>query len=186
MFITGKECDCLTKFTETEFSESLAEVTLEAADNGILVIDSNRRAIKYNSRFAELWKIPSILLKSDKDEELLDFILEQLTNPQDFLDTVIELYSRLEVESLDKILLKDGRVFEHFSRPMLLDSELIGRVCSFRDITEAEKIKRELQREIAFCNTIIRTLPDLIWLKDPDGVYLACNNRFEEFFGVPE
>ncbi len=50
----------------------------------------------------------------------------------------------------------------------------------------AEKIKRELRREIGFRNTIIRNLPDLIWFKEPDGVYLACNNRFEDFFGAPE
>ncbi|WP_300438722.1 PAS domain S-box protein [Zoogloea sp.] len=33
---------------------------------------------------------------------------------------------------------------------------------------------------------VIRTLPDLMWLKDADGFYLACNPRFERFFGAPE
>jgi len=33
---------------------------------------------------------------------------------------------------------------------------------------------------------VIRTLPDLMWLKDTDGFYLACNPRFERFFGAPE
>ncbi len=33
---------------------------------------------------------------------------------------------------------------------------------------------------------LIHALPDLGWLKDPQGVYLACNARFESFFGVPE
>lgn len=30
------------------------------------------------------------------------------------------------------------------------------------------------------------TLPDLVWLKDEQGVYLACNRRFEIFFGARE
>ncbi|WP_242482187.1 PAS domain-containing protein [Thiocystis violacea] len=34
--------------------------------------------------------------------------------------------------------------------------------------------------------TLIDTLPDLIWLKDPDGLYLACNPAFERFFGAKE
>ena len=34
--------------------------------------------------------------------------------------------------------------------------------------------------------TLIDTLPDLVWLKDPDGVYLSCNKRFEQFFGATE
>lgn len=33
---------------------------------------------------------------------------------------------------------------------------------------------------------ILQALPALIWLKDPDGVYLACNERFEQFFGALE
>ena len=34
--------------------------------------------------------------------------------------------------------------------------------------------------------TLLQTLPDLIWLKDPEGVYLSCNSRFESFFGAAE
>ena len=45
---------------------------------------------------------------------------------------------------------------------------------------------QELREGIGFYRTIIRTLPDLIWLKDPDGVYLACNHRFEDFVGTTE
>jgi two-component system sensor histidine kinase/response regulator len=41
-------------------------------------------------------------------------------------------------------------------------------------------------RERSILRTLIDSLPDLIWLKDPKGVYLACNHRFEQFFGAPE
>lgn len=34
--------------------------------------------------------------------------------------------------------------------------------------------------------TLIDTIPDLVWLKDPEGVYLACNRAFERFFGAKE
>lgn len=37
--------------------------------------------------------------------------------------------------------------------------------------------------ESIFLNTLVNTLPDLVWLKDVNGVYLACNPRFERFFG---
>ena len=41
-------------------------------------------------------------------------------------------------------------------------------------------------RERSMLRTLIDTLPDLVWLKDPQGVYLACNQRFEQFFGARE
>ena len=34
-------------------------------------------------------------------------------------------------------------------------------------------------------NTVVQTLPDLVWLKDPEGAYLTCNRKFERFFGKP-
>ncbi|MDX9995271.1 MAG: PAS domain S-box protein [Rhodocyclaceae bacterium] len=56
-----------------------------------------------------------------------------------------------------------------------------------RDINRmAEAITRsrtELEHERGFLRTLIATIPDLVWLKDPDGLYLACNPRFEQFFG---
>jgi len=42
----------------------------------------------------------------------------------------------------------------------------------------------ELTREQAHLRTLIATIPDLVWLKDPDGVYLSCNAEFERFFGA--
>ena len=32
----------------------------------------------------------------------------------------------------------------------------------------------------------MESIPDLIWLKDPDGIYLACNPSFERFLGASE
>jgi diguanylate cyclase (GGDEF)-like protein/PAS domain S-box-containing protein len=44
----------------------------------------------------------------------------------------------------------------------------------------------ELERERRLLRTLVNTLPDLVWLKDADGVYLACNHEFERFFGAAE
>jgi len=50
----------------------------------------------------------------------------------------------------------------------------------------ADNALRALENERAQLRTLLDTLPDLIWLKDPDGIYLSCNKRFEEFFGASE
>lgn len=49
-----------------------------------------------------------------------------------------------------------------------------------------QETQAAMMRERAMLRTLIDTLPDLIWLKDPQGVYLACNRRFEDFFGARE
>ncbi len=61
-----------------------------------------------------------------------------------------------------------------------------GAVITHVDITERKQAEITLARERSVLKTLVQTLPDLIWLKDPAGVYLACNPRFEAFFGMPE
>jgi len=63
----------------------------------------------------------------------------------------------------------------------------------FRDQEQRLEQQQALQaaqeaamRERSMLRTLIDTLPDLVWLKDPKGVYLACNHRFEQFFGASE
>lgn len=60
---------------------------------------------------------------------------------------------------------------------------------SEHDLTHAMTlglINDKLIADGAFLHTLVNTLPDLVWLKDLDGVYLACNPRFERFFGAKE
>jgi len=75
----------------------------------------------------------------------------------------------------------------HFFTIGLLATAIIMAVVFSLAITRSIGRQREaLAREHRLLKTILRTIPDLIWLKDPDGVYLACNPRFERFFGAKE
>ena len=64
--------------------------------------------------------------------------------------------------------------------------EIIGVFGVSRDITAIRKIEQDLREKETRLRTLFKTLPDLIWLKDPRGVYLACNPALEDFFGAPE
>ena len=54
------------------------------------------------------------------------------------------------------------------------------------DMTDMIHAERELTHQRSFLKNVIQTIPDLIWLKDTEGFYLACNPRFENFFGAAE
>ncbi|MGC9977176.1 MAG: PAS domain S-box protein, partial [Syntrophales bacterium] len=58
--------------------------------------------------------------------------------------------------------------------------------CNIRNITERKNSEEELRNSQGRLHTLVQTIPDLIWLKDKDGVYLSCNTMFERFFGAKE
>jgi PAS domain S-box-containing protein len=55
-----------------------------------------------------------------------------------------------------------------------------------RRTRELATSEHAIERERAWLQTVLRTIPDLVWIKDTDGVYLGCNSRFESFFGAKE
>lgn len=165
-------------------SLSLTEATLESIHNGILVINDQGSIVKTNSKFGEMWHIPQAILDTQDRNILLGHILEQLSSPEWFTASISELYSKPEAESFDLLYFIDGRIFERISKPFYLEGKPKGRVWSFLDVTENRRVEQALRNSETHLRTLVQTIPDLIWLKNKDGIYLSCNAMFERFFGA--
>ncbi len=61
--------------------------------------------------------------------------------------------------------------------------QVAGLVGLNRDITERKEIEEAFERERALLRSVIDSIPDLIFYKDANSVYLGCNKAFEEFTG---
>ncbi len=139
-------CWDVTKLRETmdnlERARSLLEATIEATADGLLVVNREGRVTTRNQRFLSLWRIPPDLAAENDDEKLLAYVFDQLENPDQFMSSTRELYDHPERESVDVLYFNDGRVFERYSRPQRIGMLIVGRVWSFRDVTEREKLLR--------------------------------------------
>jgi PAS domain S-box-containing protein len=127
-------------------SLSLLQATLDSTADGILVVDRQGKIAAFNRKFAEMWRIPDDLLQAGEDERVIAFVLDQLKNPEEFLAKVRDLYGHPETESQDVVDFKDGRVFERYSLPQRIGGECVGRVWSFRDVTDRRRAEEERAR----------------------------------------
>jgi PAS domain S-box-containing protein len=70
-------------------------------------------------------------------------------------------------------------VFDDSGTPIMLRGTV-------QDITVRKEAEIKVKSSETILRTFIQFLPDLVWLKDINGVYLSCNQKFERFFGAKE
>jgi PAS domain S-box-containing protein len=132
---------------ELLFKTALLEAQSETSIDGILVVNSDGKSILHNKRFGQMWNIPDELLGTKNDEKMIQHVIDQLEEPEKFLERVRYLYAHKEEKSTDEIRFKDGKIFRRYSSP-LVDSEgtYHGRIWYFRDVTDQKKAEQEILR----------------------------------------
>ena len=125
---------------ERNFNNIILSTQLETSLDGILIVDENGKILNYNKKFMEIMGISNDFIASRIDEPVLQYVTGQVANPEGFLSRVRYLYDHKEEKSSEEILLRDGRILERFSAPMLGETgKYYGRVWYFRDITMRKK-----------------------------------------------
>jgi PAS domain S-box-containing protein len=125
-----------------ERSASLLRASLESTADGLLVVDRSGKITTFNQRLLDLWGLTRSLVENSDFETLLSLVHDQLENGEACLRRVIELRTQLSAESFDALRFRDGRVFERYSRPQRIGDEIVGRVWSYRDVTDREGLLR--------------------------------------------
>ena len=136
---------------------------------------------------------PCLTISGYKPEEFMadPGLMERILHPDD--QAIYQAHLKHDGEdeiTLDfRIQHRDGglRWIGHRCRPLRDDAGVYqGRCGSNRDITDRKLAEMGLRDSERHLRTLVSAIPDLVWLKDPDGVYLTCNPRFEELFGHTE
>jgi two-component system cell cycle sensor histidine kinase/response regulator CckA len=162
-----------------ERSLSLQQATIESTADGILVVDRAGKVSSFNRKFLEMWHIPEFLAVLKDDEKLLKYVTDQLKDPQRFVDRVKQLYANPKSQSYDIVEFKDGRVFERYSQSQQVGDEVVGRVWSFRDLTERKRVEMELAR----LATATEQAAEAIVMIDLEGQIEYVNPAFEKITG---
>jgi diguanylate cyclase (GGDEF)-like protein len=120
---------------------TLAELqaTLEATADGILVTDLAGRIRAFNRRFAELWELPADLLEHRdalNDEAVHDWLRRSVVDGDAYQRRLRAIAEAALMNAVDRLELHSGQVLERVTRPLWQRGRPMGRVYSFRDLSE--------------------------------------------------
>lgn len=166
-----------------EDSLALVRATLESTTDGILVVDQNWHMIDCNQKFVQMWGIPQEIIDTHDDKRAFEHVINQVTNPKELTEQIENLYTNEEEKGgLTEVHFKDGRVFERYTQPHVVNGQVVGRVWSFRDVTARKKAEQELRiRESAISSSADGII--IVDMKSVEQPIIYVNHAFEKITG---
>lgn len=118
--------------------ESLLSSIIESVSEGVIVIDENYKMTHFKSKFIELWDIPEHTLAEKDGLKLFNHLKDRIVN-YDHLFSMLRKYHMTTVSNVVVLQFTDNTYFEVSTFPLFGKDKVIGRILSFRDITESKK-----------------------------------------------
>ncbi|MGB7622120.1 MAG: PAS domain S-box protein [Terriglobia bacterium] len=169
---------------ELKFRNLLLNTQQEAAIDGILVVDENGKMISFNQRFVEMWGIPREVIESRSDERALKSVLGRLKESDQFIKKVKYLYEHPHETSQDEIVLRDGKIFDRYSAPMVgTDEKYYGRVWYFHDVTERRRMEEALKGSEKGYRNLVETALVGVYKINMQGDILYLNDALARMLG---
>ncbi len=163
-------------------SEARFRDLMENAPFPIVITRLKDGVLHYANRRAE------ILLQLEREKLIGRQITEIYQDPSDrhaFLEILERDGSVFDLEQSFRNF--EGQLFSTLVSASVVEFENEPAIiASVNDITKRKNAELALEHERTKLRALINTIPDLVWAKDPDGVYQACNPMFERFFGASE
>ncbi|QDP73003.1 EAL domain-containing protein [Legionella israelensis] len=174
------------KNIELEKSLSLLRATLESTADGIMMVNGKGQVVDWNQKFVDMWRIPPYMMEAGTERISFEYILDQLIDPAALISDVQYLYQNPSWEGeLPELHFKDGRIFERFTQPQRVGNEIVGRVYSFRDVTQKRLAEDELRiRDRAVeASTHGVVIIDVLKVEHP---VIYINKAFQKITGYTE
>ncbi len=163
-------------------SLSILKATLDSTGEAILAVDLNNNWLLHNQKFIDLWHIPNETAAAEIGAEKLPYdskhIKNQLKDVEAFSSKVSELHAAPEAHSFDIIEFKDGKIVERCSIPQMINNKVVGRVWSFRDVTE----QKQAEAELRIAATAFESQEGMS-ITDADQIILKVNKAFTRITG---
>lgn len=161
---------------------SLTRATLESSADGILVVDNQGKVVDCNTKYMTMWSIPEPIQHTKRFDDILEHQKSLIKDCEIFEAKLSEIKSKEHGVSIEIFKLKNGKAFELYTQPHQLNSNIIGRVWSYRDITERLFLEEKLAHQAN--HDSLTGLPNRELLNDRLEQALAEGKRYNNMVGV--
>jgi PAS domain S-box-containing protein len=157
------------------------ETIFRTSKDGIAILDMQTNFLDFNDTYLEMTGFTR--------EELLAKSCVGLSVPEDIphaREVLKEVIEKGFVRNFEKtcIVKDDKRVTINMAISLMPDKKRL--LISTKDVTSWKTLENKLEKERAFLRGLLEAIPDVVFFKDKNSIYLGCNKQFTKMFGIAE
>ena len=174
----GKIVSCLElarNITERKHTDEKNRIILATAPDGFYVLGLGARLLEVNASYCKMvgYTREELLKMSLPDIEAVE-TLEEIAQHREKI--VAQGYDFFETQHQRK----DGKIIDVEVSANYIDVEGGQIVVFVRNITDRKKAEQALIESEGKYRTLVENIPQKIFFKDKDSVYISCNSNFAE------
>jgi PAS domain S-box-containing protein len=132
-----------------------------------------------------MWGFPPEMVEQKDDRPVLHFVKDRVADPELFLQRVKYLYENKQETSHEEVVLKDDRIFERYTAPMVgPNKKYLGRIWYFHDISVLKQTRTALHENLELQSAAFRFSPmAIILMRVKDKVIVDINEFVTKKWG---
>lgn len=170
---------------ELQSNLSLLTSTFEATADGILAVDLENNIKDANQKFLDMWDVPEKLRDvASASEQVSAHVLAMVKDPGEFKELMDLSLAHPDEISTGELELINGKIVERYTQPQKLHGRTVGRVMSFRDVTDHRRAEETLRESESRYRLLFDRNPYPIWVYDIESlIFLAVNDAACDKYG---
>ncbi len=132
---------------QLQHSLSLLHATLDAAGEGMVVLDLHGALLQQNQRLQSVFALPGPLPAGRSPRSMLRALARRVAQPAALTGFVRRIAAEAQCRLQAQFAMADGRQLSVFTQPQLMEERVVGRVWCFRDVTEQHQQEQRIRHQ---------------------------------------
>ena len=156
---------------------SMLKNILDATADAILVVDQAGRVVLFKETLRQAWHLPAEQVEGHEVGDALAPTLSHLKYPEALLARIRNPIDEMDPDQPSQLEFNDGRIFECYSRAQKRDGQVVGRLWSFRDISQRLRAEAALRSSENHYRLLFEANPTPIYVFDAESLAFITANE---------